>query len=158
MAATTHTTAPVDDGPVFEADEPGTAPKPFTLRAIDKTKPANAKDRKVDGVFWARPDMSFGALLVDMTEDDSMASTMAFYEKALVVENSHPDGDDDDRTEFERFRDFIGDPDLYVPDKLLRQMAEWLTEQNSERPTVRPDASRSTRRRNAQHGSTARRR
>jgi hypothetical protein len=158
MAATTHAPAPADDMPVFESDEPDTAPKPFTLRVIDRTKAPNAKDRKVDGVFVARPDMSFGALLVDMVEDDSMVGTMAFYQRALQEENSHPEDADDDRTEFERFKDFIGHPDYIVTDKLLRNMAEWLSEQNAEVPTVQRAGSRSTRRANGQRGSTARRR
>lgn len=146
-----------DDIETFEAEEPEENARPFRLVAIDKREAKGSAKRKVAAIFEARPDMSFGQLLVEMTEDKSGESTLRFYERALVDDNSHPDGEDDDRTEFERFRDFIGDENLLVTDTQLRQLAERLSAGNAERPTLRQGGSRGTRRANGQRGSTARR-
>lgn len=171
------------DMPVFEAEPPAVNPIDFKVVALDLSKPKDDPGYRVEAVFQARPDMSFGALMVELTERGEEAN-MDFYRRALVLIDSQAERDehgntlplrdeageiltellldDDDRQvtdehgnpvrvpvyplEFDRFQDFVGDPDLYVPSKLLGQLAEWLTEQNAERPTQRQSGSRATRR------------
>ncbi len=144
----------------FDTEEPGVEPIPFIVSGKRKGLDPDDPGRTVDGTFLARPDMSMGQLLVDMTaEGSTLQATMDFYESALVDENSNPDSPEDERTEFERFEDFIGDPDLYVSQKALNALAEWITEKSDDggRPTGRSGDSRATRR-SAARGSSGKRR
>lgn len=158
---------------VFDVEEPGDQPIPFTVMVIVKDQPIGSPTRKKAGEFLAKPDLSMGELLVTMTaQGASMQSTMDFYADALVEENSHPeqprpdDNPDNDPdvvprnewSEYERFADFIGDPNHYIGQATLNKLAEWLTEKSddAERPTERSSGSRATRR-SAQRGSTGKR-
>lgn len=140
----------------FVARQPKTEPVPFAITAL----------RIVDGgahveeraTFSATPALSFGRLLGELVDSDGdVDSALTFFEQALVRDNTCPDGEDDTRTEFERFRDFLTDPDLYIDKETVQDIAEWLSEQTAGRPTRPQSGSRSTPS-SGQRGSAAKRR
>jgi len=150
---------------VFESPDAATEPLPFTL--IGKRQHRDDDGKVVSQEpeaqeFHAEPAVSYGVLLDDLLGDRGSDSdgTWQFFETCLVKRNSHPDDDDehgpDDRTEFERFRDFVTDPELFFHPDTIIAVARRLTEQATGRPTELPGASRSTRR-SAGRGSTRKR-
>ena len=150
---------------IFESPDAATEPVPFRLIGKRQVKDDDGnllRQEPVEQTFHAEPAVSYGVLLDDLVGDrgDDSDGTWQFFETCLVGRNSHPEPDDedgpDDRTEFERFRDFVTDPDIYFHPDTIINVARRLTEQSTGRPTEQPGASRSTRR-NAGRGSKGRR-
>jgi len=157
----------------FVSKDPATEPIPFEIVAVRVG--SGGKTEQVSARFEGVPAMSFGVLLDDLVRSEgSISATYAFMERALVKDNTDPEDetqarDDSDellfeddgetpliRSEFDRFRAFVSDPELYIDETTFLNVGKWLSEQHAERPTEQPGDSRRTRRA-GQRGSAGRR-
>jgi hypothetical protein len=138
---------------VSEPPKQGGPPQPFsvTMHELDGGAPVTER-------FLAKPPrtVSFGVLIAD-TDEATQGEALAAFRDLLVEENSDPDGEDDDRTEYERFAEFITDRKLLITDTTLRAILDKLQGMHAEGPTKKPGASGRTTS-SGPGGSVARRR
>jgi hypothetical protein len=138
----------------FDTAEPDEDARPFVITGW-RGRPGHRE--KLEETFLARPDVSFGALLDELTAAETGDSSIfEAFRMGLVEENSSED-EEDERSEFDRFRDFVAAPDVYVSKDALLGALRWMTGEHGERPTGQSSGSRSTRRAGAR-GSAGRRR